>query len=260
MKKNATSDFLKRTAAFTGGALFLIVIWHVASTWLVPADNRWLSPGPVAIGAFIAKNSLLFLTGLKITGGNTLFGLILGAFAGLFLAVVFHLLPVFEKAALPFISTLPSVPVIAIAPLITLWIGSQNSVVFISAFICFFPILLTVLTGLSNGYRSQREYFSMQGATWTSKLLYLDFGASLAYFAVGLRSAAPLAVIGALVAEFIAPRGPAEGLGTLILRFANQTNIPGLLASALVCAFLGMCVSGVAMLLSFLLLKKFPPE
>lgn len=260
MIKSPSNGFLKQVAAFAFGAIVLVGMWQAVSAWLIPPDNRWLFPGPLIIGGFIAKNAAIFSTGLKITAGSALIGLIVGAFAGLCLAVIFHLIPIFERSVLPFISTLPSIPVIAIAPLVTLWIGSQNSVVFISAFICFFPILLTVLAGLSNGYRSQREYFNMQGATWTSKLVYLDFGASLAYFAVGLRSAAPLAVIGALVAEFIAPRGPAEGLGTLVLRFANQTNIPGLLASAFVCAFLGMCVSGISMFFSFLLLKKFPPE
>ena len=188
------------------GSLGVLTIWQLTNL-LMPEASRWLLPPPGEVFGYLGDRPSVVANAAFVTGASSLIGLVAGAFFGLVLGLIFHLVPALNKSLLPFISTLPAVPVVAIAPLVVVWFGfGLTSRVMIVAFITFFPVLVTVLTGLSQGYRSQREFFEAQGVKWGLRLRYMDGPAALGYFGVGLRTAAPIAVVGAIVAEYVAPR------------------------------------------------------
>ncbi len=252
-----TSAGLERVLRGPAALLFLGGCWQGASL-VVPEENRWLLPGPLSVLAYLWNHLPDFGAAAGSTLVPSLVGFAAGAGAGFALAVIFHLLPAISRAALPVVSTLPAVPIVAIAPLIVLWLGfGLSSRVFIVAFITFFPILVTVLTGLSQGYPSQREYLEMQSVPLGTRFLYMDLPASLAFLGAGIRTAAPLAVVGAIVAEYVAPKA---GLGYLVITYALRTDVTGTMAAALTCASLGLLFSAAAGILGRSLERVFPGE
>lgn len=242
----------------TAGLMFVLLSWFLLSTVLLSEESRWLLPPPNQVFLYLLDQHATFTEAAWETGLSSALGLLAGAGAGFLLAFVFHVVPSFGRALLPFVSTLPAVPIVAIAPLVAVWFGfGITSRVLIVAFITFFPVLVTVLTGLSNGYRAQREYCAALGARLSRRLLYMDLPSALAYFAAGLRSAAPVAVVGAIVAEYVSPK---NGLGYLVLTNALRTNVVGVVASALACAFLGLFFVGIVNLICRGVLARFPAD
>ena len=250
---------LGRDTAFRlGGVVFILLIWQFLSTVGLSEARQWLLPAPLAVFRFCEEHSAELWSAALETSTGTALGLGVGAAVAFILALVFHLIPMLSRTVLPFVSTLPSVPIVAVAPLVVVWIGfGLSSRVVIVAFICFFPILISILTGLSQGYPSQREFFRMQGASLRSRLLYMDLPAAIVFFCAGLRASAPIAVVGAIVAEYVAPKA---GLGYMVLTNALRTNVTGLVASAFGCALLGLFFSGVAIGVGKILLRLFPAE
>ena len=249
--------WLQSAASAVFGFVFVLCFWYVAR-FLVTADNRWLLPSPYEVAKLVLTNGTTFLNAAVSTGQATLLGFAVGAITGFCMAIAFHLIPSVGRALLPFVSTLPAIPVIAVAPLVVLWLGfGISSKVFIIAFICFFPVLVTVLAGLTQGYPAQREFLKMQGASRRARFLYMDLPSAVTFFGAGIKTAAPLAVIGAIVAEYVAPK---DGLGYLVLTYALRTNTTGVIAAALSCACLGLLFSGFAALSGALLQRRFPPE
>ena len=256
---HAIADRFRGYAVFywASGFFGVLGIWKLTNG-LMPEESRWLLPAPDEVIEYLVDRPSVIANAAFVTGESSLIGLLAGAFFGLLLGLIFHLIPFLNKSLLPFISTLPAIPVVAIAPLVVVWFGfGLTSRVLIVAFITFFPVLVTVLTGLSQGYRAQREFFEAQGVKWGLRLRYMDGPAALGYFGVGLRTAAPFAVVGAIVAEYVAPR---DGLGYLVLTNALRTNLVGVIASAIACAALGLVFVGGVKWLSNQLTKHFPPE
>jgi NitT/TauT family transport system permease protein len=220
----------------------LLLIWQIGAM-AIPTYMQWLAPAPLEVGRYLVKNAREFAVALAETALSSSIGLLVGATIGFLLAIAFHLMPPIERAIYPIVSSLPAIPVVAIAPLIVLWFGYElKAKVFIVTFICFFPILVTVLTGLREGYAAQREYLRMQGAPMKATLRYMDLPASLGYFAAGLKTAAPIAVVGAIVAEYVAPK---RGLGYLVISYALRTDITGVIAAALTSMLLGLAFAGI---------------
>lgn len=240
------------------GFITLFICWQLLSDYLLPADRRWLLPPPSESFTYILEHFPSFLEASLATGSASALGLFVGALAGFIIAIFFHLVPSFERTLLPFVSTLPAVPIVSIAPLIAVWFGfGLSSRIVIVAFITFFPVLVTVLAGLSSGYRPQREYCLAIGAPLGKRLLYMDLPAALGYFAAGLKAAAPVAVVGAIVAEYVAPK---NGLGYLVLTNALRTNVVGVVASALACAGIGLLFVGIVNIMCKVVLARFPAD
>lgn len=256
------APFLRRwslqVSSAATGFLIVVIFWHLVSSVFLPEEQRWLLPPPGPVLDYLCEHSDLYLSAGFETGGASLWGLLAGSGAGFLLALAFHVVPASERALLPFVSTLPAVPIVSIAPLVAVWFGfGMTSRVLIVAFITFFPVLVTVLTGLSNGYRAQREYCMALGARLPQRLMLMDLPAALAYFAAGLRTAAPLAVVGAIVAEYVSPK---DGLGYLVLSNALRTDVLGVIASAVACALLGLAFVGGINVICRGVLVRFPTE
>lgn len=190
-------------------------------------------------------------------------GWLLGAVVGVALAVPMQRFRLVERGLLPYVVLSQTVPVIAIAPLISGWGGRLQltptlswqpwmSVVVISAYLAFCPVALGMLRGLQAPAAATEELFASFAASSRQTLLHLRLPASLPYLVPALRLAAAQAVVGAIVAEI--STGTRGGIGRLILEYAQQaTSSPGRLYAAILgAALLGLVASAVVSLLDLL--------
>lgn len=203
----------------------------------------YLLPGPVAVvEALIARWPLLAASAWT-TLSMALWGLGAAAAVAAVLAALSALHPLAERALRPLAVTLQVTPVIAIAPLVVIWAGldhSARAVVALAAVVAFFPIFSGALTGLKSADPDLERLFDLYGARPLQRLLRLRLPAAVPYLLEGFRVGAGQAVIGAVVAEFVAGSGGAQGLAWRILEAGNRLRTAEMFAALAVLTLLGL--------------------
>lgn len=204
------------------------------------------------VGSAVA-NGALFTLGLAMGG------LLLGGVLGVLLALAMQRSGLLERAALPYVVASQTVPLIAIAPLVSGWGGRiailgwswqpWASVMVISSYLAFFPIAVGMLRGLTSPARADVELFRTLAAGWWTTLLRLRLPASVPYLVPAVRLAAAAAVVGAIVAEI--STGTRGGIGRLIIEYAQSaTGDPSRMYTAILgAAVLGLVAAGAVGLL-----------
>ncbi len=164
-----------------------------------------------------------------------------------------------ERAFYPFTVILQTVPLVAIAPMLVIWLDAGIPAVSVCAFIvCLFPVITNTLSGIRSIPRHQRELFSLYGASSLTTLAKLTLPGALPSIMTGLRIAAGLAVIGAVVGEFVAGEmGEERGLGIVIVVAAKRGELPMLFAAVILASLLGIAMLGAVNLASYLLMNKW---
>lgn len=190
-------------------------------------------------------------------------GFIIGVLVGVALALLMDRLRLAERALLPWIVLSQTVPLIALAPLITGWGSSVHvgpfawqqwtSVAVIAAYLSFFPVAIGTLRGLKAPTPVHTELFRCYAAGWSTTLLRLKLPAAVPYLIPALRLGAAASVVGAIVAE--TSIGMAGGIGRLILDYAQQaTGNPSRVYTAVIgAALLGLIAAGLVSLLDLAL-------
>ncbi|WP_424628449.1 ABC transporter permease [Bradyrhizobium sp. SYSU BS000235] len=231
-------------------ALFLVFVgaWEaIARAGLLPAI---VLPAPSAI---MARGYDLFASGeiwphLVATTIEVLLGFALGVAAGFMFGVFVALLPSVEKYVYPYIVALQTVPKVAIAPLFLIWFGyGITSKVVIAALVCFFPVLVAVMSALHTTDRDQLNMMRAFGASRWQIFRHLRAYAAMPTIFAGIEIASVFAVIGALVGEFV---GAQEGLGHLITTFNFNIDVAGVFAVLIVLSLLGTILHGLVRLVS----------
>ncbi len=181
-----------------------------------------------------------FLTGMFTTLLESCSGLLLGGLAAYLLAVVFSFSKLLKYLFYHWFVALKTVPIIAISPMIVIWVGSgMLSKVLMASIITFFPILVNTLQGFYNITDNQRNLFKSFNATFWQTFLRLRIPMSMGYFFTGLKIASPLSTIGAIVAEF---SGANEGLGYIILKSSWESNTRSLMVAVLLASVMGIAL------------------
>ena len=194
--------------------LLALIIWHLATIWFdLPA---FILPGPMAVyERFLqAVQDGQLLRHTLITMGEVLAGLLLGTSTAVVLGYTLAKVRWIEQLISPYIVASQSVPIVAIAPLLVIWLDSGLlSKVMIAALVVFFPILVNTIVGIRSVPEELHSLMrSLRASKWQT-LRLLEFPAALPVLLGGLRVGATLAVIGAVVGEFV---GSDRGLGFLI--------------------------------------------
>src|SRR5690606_23515543 len=148
-----------------------------------------------------------------------------------------------ESMIWPYAVILQVTPSFALAPLILLWVGFERTwlALLINAWlVAFFPILSNTVIGLKSADHGLRNLFGLYGASRWQRFRELQLPAALPYIMAGVRISASLAVIGAIVAEFLAASGSATGLAWAILESGSQLNIERMFASVMVLSIYGL--------------------
>lgn len=179
-----------------------------------------------------------FLNGMFATTLESCAGLLFGGLAAYLLAVVFSFSTLLKHLFYHWFIALKTVPIIAISPMIVIWVGSgMLSKVLMASIITFFPILVNTLQGFYNITDNQRNLFKSLNATFWQTFLRLRIPMSMGYFFTGLKIASPLSTIGAIVAEF---SGANEGLGYIILKSSWESNTRALMVAVLLSSIMGI--------------------
>lgn len=228
-----------------------LVVWNEIPHYIVP------KPGLVL--ATLLADWPVLSRALGVTLGITVMALAVAIAGGVGLAVLFALSRFVKLSLFPYAVVLQVTPIISIAPLIFIYVDNRFAGLLICAWIvAFFPILSNTTLGLNSVDRNLRDLFRIYGANTRQRLLLLMLPSALPYFLGGLRIAGGLALIGAIVAEYVAGTGGiGTGLAYTILEASYRLNIPRMFAALILIAGTGVFVFGSLALLSHLLLRKW---
>jgi NitT/TauT family transport system permease protein len=226
--------------------LVLLAGWELACRALaVPAYSL---PPPSAVAVSLIERATLLAGAALQTFRMALQSLLVAALLGGGLALGVSLNRTAEAAVRPLAVALQVTPVVAIAPLVLIWAGldhADRAVIALAAAVAFFPVFSGVLTGLKSADPDLERLFNLYGATPLQRLVRLRIPAALPFALEGLRVASGLAVIGAVVAEFVSGSGATQGLAWRLLEAGNRLRTADMLA-ALVCLMLmGLALSGL---------------
>lgn len=201
-------------------ALLALVIWQfVVVAAEVPA---YIVPSPTEIGGELFAEGPSLIVDLGWTMLEAVAGFLIGAGIAFVTAVVFVHVRIVERAAFPWAIVLQTIPIVAIAPLLTIWFGyTLVPKVVIAAIICFFPVLVNTTRGLRSVSSQAMELMSVLSARKASIFWRLRLPSSLPYVFAGLRVAATLSVIGSIVAEFT---GADRGIGFVIVQASYRID------------------------------------
>jgi NitT/TauT family transport system permease protein len=214
----------------------------------------YLVPTPTAIlTAMIDSRAELWAAFLKTSAG-ALLGFALSTFGGVAIAVLLSSSRTIQRSFYPYAVFFQTVPIIAIAPLLVIWFGYGMRTVVASAFVVsIFPMIANTLSGLLATDPALRDLFQLYGASARVTLFKLRFPAALPQILTGLRVSSGLAVIGAIVGEFIG----GEGLGSVIDIARTQQRVDKVFAAVLLASVLGLGLFGAINLISTLTLRRW---
>lgn len=220
----------------------------------------FLLPAPSAIGAaLVADAPTLFLSGWN-TLSMALSALLLAALVAWPLALVAALSPSLERAVRPLAVTLQVTPVVAIAPLVVIWAGldhPERAITVLAAIVAFFPLFSGALTGLKSADPDLERLFDLYGATRVQRLVRLRLPAAAPFVLEGVKVATGLSIIGAVVAEFVAGSGAAQGLAWRILETSHQYRTAEMFAALVALALLAVLLYALTQFTEAEILKKW---
>jgi NitT/TauT family transport system permease protein len=234
----------------------LLALWEAGCrAWAVPVTQL---PAPSVIFASFLYNAPLLLNATAITLAEALNALALAAVGGVALALVFVWSPRLEKTFLPLAIGLQVTPLIAIAPLLLIYLSPGRAVLACAFLVAFFPILSNALAGLKATERGLIELFRLKGASRLKILLLLRLPSGLPQIFTGLRIGGGLALIGAVAAELAAgAAGQGEGLAFRIVEAGYRLKIPLMFAAVALLCLCGVALYGALAGLDHVLLRNW---
>ena len=223
----------------------MIAIWYGVSYLLLDPDRRFLVPPPHAViqVAFLDPDNLQeLLAALWLSTKVAFIGLAVAILVGVLLAVAMSQARWIERSLYPYAVLTETVPVLAMVPLFGFWFGFGNfSRVLVVVIFCIFPIIANTLFGLQSVNQEHHDLFTLHGANRLTRLWKLEFPTALPSIFTGLRIAAGLAVIGAIVADFFFKQGD-PGIGILIDRYQSRLQSEQMVGAIILSSLLGIVV------------------
>jgi NitT/TauT family transport system permease protein len=233
-----------------------IVLWHVMVRWNnIPP---YVLPGPLLVLSTLVSDWPVLSASLLATLQTTLEGFLLAAIGGIGLAIMFNQSRLIEYSLYPYAVILQVTPIVAIAPLLLVYLPQQAAVLVCAWIVAFFPILANTTLGLNSVDRNLADLFRLYGASRRQVLWELKLPSALPHMLAGLKIAGGLSLIGAVVAEIAAgSAGAGSGLAYRIVESGYRLNIPRMFAALLLLSFAGVAIFFALSLLSHLLLRRW---
>jgi len=230
--------------------------WAVAH-WQVPV---YVLPAPSALARAFADNFTSLMTALLSTLTVTMEAFVAATILGTATAIAFSQSRLLERTLYPYAVILQVTPVVAIAPLILIWVGFDRinlALAIIATIVAFFPILAGATLGLKSADFNLIDLSRLYGASQLQTLWRIRLPTALPYLLSGMKTAGGLALIGAVVAEFVAGSGTATGLAWRIVESGNRLEIATLFAALMLLAVTGVLIFAALSLLEWLLLRRW---
>lgn len=244
-------------------ALFFVLsllFWEAAVR--VTDAPAYIVPGPVDIARAFWADPLGLLGSLESTLIVTAAALAVAAVVGVGLALLMAASRLIQAAVQPWAVILQVTPIVAIAPLIIVWVGDPfASLVVCAAIVAFFPLFSNTASGLASAPSALTDLFRLYGASRWQTLGLLQIPAALPFFLAGLRISGGLALVGAVVAEFVTGSGGfASGLAYRILEAGYRLQVPRMFAGLALLSAAGVVINfGLGALSDFLLRRRDGP-
>lgn len=216
----------------------ILVFWEI----MVRLSNTpaYILPAPSHILVTLFSNLGIYLKGTLITLSEAIIGLILGTIAGASVALLLGIWPRLEQGVMTFAILIKSTPLVAIAPLLTIWLGfGILPKILITALLTFFPVLVNLLSGLQSTDPAFLDIFRSWNANRKELFINVRGPNALPYLFVALKISGPLALIGAVVAEWT---GASGGLGRIMWLAYSNLNLPFLFAAVFILAIAGVAI------------------
>ncbi len=233
-----------------------VLLWDGIVQWReIPP---YVLPGPRLVFATLVSDWPLLGHSLLVTLTTTLEGFLLAFLGGAGLAIVFNQSRVLEYSLYPYAVILQVTPVVAVAPLLLIYLPQQGAVLACAWIVAFFPVLANTTLGLHSVDHNLADLFRLYGASRWQVLVRLKLPAALPYILGGLKIAGGLSLIGAVVAEIAAgSAGAGSGLAYRIAEAGYRLNIPRMFAALLLLSIAGIVIFFALSLLSYLLLRRW---
>jgi NitT/TauT family transport system permease protein len=233
-----------------------ILTWEMAVRMQnVPA---YVLPAPSLILQTLVSDWTLLSRSLVVTVVTTFEGFLLAAIGGVGLAVLFNQSRLVEYSLYPYAVILQVTPVVAVAPLLLIYLPQQAAVLACAWIVAFFPVLANTTLGLNSVDRNLADLFALNGASRGQVLWRLKLPSALPYILAGLRIAGGLSLIGAVVAEIAAgSAGAGSGLAYRIAESGYRLNIPRMFAALLLLSVAGVLIFYLLSLVNYLALRHW---
>ena len=240
----------------------IVVLVLVAVLWeaLVKIENIpiYVLPSPGRILRTLVEDWALLFQSLMVTLTTTIEGFVLAAVGGVGLAVLFNQSRLIEYSLYPFAVILQVTPIVAIAPLLLVYLPQPLAVLACAWIVAFFPVLANTTLGLNSVDRNLADLYALYGASRGQVLWNLKLPSALPYILGGLRIAGGLSLIGAVVAEIAAgSAGAGSGLAYRIAESGYRLNIPRMFAALLLLSVAGIVIFYLLTLVNHLALRRW---
>ena len=238
--------------------LLLICAWELTVSFQnIP---KYILPAPTDILDSLLINYSDLLRSTFITFRITLFAFIIASLLAIFIAILFSQSKIIELSLYPIAVIFQVTPVVAIAPLILIWVGLDNAefaILILAVIVAFFPVLANTNLGIRSVEKNLSELFSLYEANRLQRLFKLQLPYALPFILTGMKTSIGLALIGSVVAEFVAGSGTSTGLAWRIIEAGNRLDVPKLFAALILLVILGVILFLIMSLLEKILLKRW---
>ena len=242
------SDVIGLVAA----CLVLLGVWAVCS-YLIGVPE-YLLPSPASVVARAIQENARLALDFGVTGAEALAGFLISSVLSLILAVYMIMRADSDRYLMPMLVVIKSVPIVALAPLIGYWFGYGNSgKIFMASLISFFPLVVSAVAGMRSVSREQLDFFRVMDASRWEEVTKLRLPKAMPNIFSAMRIAAPLAVVGAIVAEMLGARA---GLGYTIAVSSMTLDIPLNFAAMLLSGLLGIVAFYVILICERFVLRR----
>lgn len=253
----AGRDIIRRVLPPVGVFVLAVAVW---ATWVhLTHAPPWLFPRPIAVLRSFVNDWDKLLPSLGWTALAALAGFIASAIAGVAIAIALSASPLMRRAFYPYTLFFQTVPIVAIAPMLIIWLGVGLEPVAVCAFIVsVFPVIANTLAGLLSADPALADLFRLYGARPVASLWKLRLPSALPNIFTGLRIAAGLAVIGTVVAEFLVGQiVGAVGLGVRVVSAIHESRMDLAFAAVLLASLLGLAMFGTVNVAGHLALRRW---
>jgi NitT/TauT family transport system permease protein len=236
--------------------MLTLLIWDAAvRVWEIPP---YVLPAPGLVLRTLGTDWPVLSQSLLVTLTTTFEGFLLAAAGGVGLAVLFNQSRLVEHSLYPFAVVLQVTPIVAVAPLLLIYLPQPAAVLACAWIVAFFPVLANATLGLNSVDRNLADLFTLYGASRGDVLWNLKLPSALPYILGGLRIAGGLSLIGAVVAEIAAgSAGAGSGLAYRIAESGYRLNIPRMFAALLLLSIAGIVIFYLLALVNHLALRRW---
>jgi NitT/TauT family transport system permease protein len=217
-------------------------------------------PAPTVVVDALMSDFTTLMASLWITLRVTIAAFLVALVLGVAFAILFTQARLFEVSLFPYAVMLQVTPIVAIAPLVLIWVGLdhvERAVLILATIVAFFPILSNTTLGLKSVDHNLQNLLDLYRVSRWQRLRELQFPSALPFLLGGMKISGGLALIGAVVAEFTAGSGSGTGLAWRILESGNRLNIPRMFAALLLLSLLGIVIFFSLSALEYLMLRKW---